>query len=343
MTPNEQNQNVELLDRAIQALRETNIPAEPPFEAVHAVLDAAPDNPRFLHRSFISRHLNSMIKIAAVLIISLGGLSLLFLIQNSSDPQADYARIVEPLLNAQTATCQITVDAAGAPGQSYTTMYQAPGLLRHAAADGAVQIVDLTRGKMLTLTPAKLIAVQLDMPAPPQKQGHLLEIKKALRQAQQDGSTAVHFVEKTQIDGQNLLVYRISQDQMDITLWADADRLQLTRLEAVAKPLNQTEKIVISDFDFNSPLDDSIFRFEIPKYYTTFTLALGRDEPGEDLTAFWNKIKNLSGQQFAHSQNLTTIMGFINPFRNQMLDATDQQQLLQMPIMIPMMKRILIL
>ena len=130
---------------------------------------------------------------------------------------------------------------------------------------------------------------------------------------------------------------------MDITLWANADALQLIRLEAVLKTAGKTEQITIDDFAFDAPLEDSLFSFEIPKYYTAFTLALNTPDSRNDLTDFWKKIKNLSGQQFALSQNLSSIMGLIIPFRNQMLNATEKQQLLQMPIMIPMMKRFLIL
>ncbi|MCP4709592.1 MAG: hypothetical protein GY869_13275, partial [Planctomycetes bacterium] len=216
MTPNEQNQNVELLDKAIQSLRETTIPAEPPFEAVHAVLDAAPDNPLFLQRSFLSRNLNSITKIAAVLIFSLGGLSLLIWMNTLSDPASDYARIVEPLLTAQTTTCHITINTEGVPEQNYSTKLKSPGLIRHTFAGGTEQILDYNQSKMLTLTPANFIAVELEMTSPPQKQGHLLEIKKAIQQAQQDGSLAVHFVEEKQIDNQKLLAYRVSHSQMDI-------------------------------------------------------------------------------------------------------------------------------
>jgi len=343
MTPNEQNQNIDLLDQAIQTLRETPIPAEPPFEAIHAVLAAAPDNPRFLQRSFLSRHLNSITKIAAVLIFTLGGLSLLVWFLNRSDHQSDYARIIEPLLNAQTTSCQVTIHTAGVPVQNYSTMYQAPGLLRHSVSGGAVQIVDVNQGKILTLAPTQLIAVELKMPAPPKKQGHLLEIKKAIHLALQDDSSVVHFVEEKQIDGQTLRAYQISQSQMDITLWADAHTLQLIRLEATSNALDKTEQIVIDDFAFDVPLEDSLFSFEIPKYYTAFTLALNTPDSRNDLTNFWNKIINLSGQQLSHPQNLSSIMGLIIPFRNQMLNATEKQQLLQMPIMIPMLKRLLFL
>ncbi|MCP4708996.1 MAG: hypothetical protein GY869_10250 [Planctomycetes bacterium] len=339
MTPNEQNQNYDLLDKAIQTLRETDIPAEPPFEAVHAVLDAAPDNPRFLHRSFLSHHLNSITKIAAVLIFSLGGLSLLNWMQSLDNPQTQYAGIVEPLLNAQTTTCQVTVNTVGIPEQTYSTQFKAPGLIRHSVEGGAVQIVDFTQGKMLTLTPARLIAVELEMASPLQKQGHLLEIKKAIQQTLQDDSSIVHFVEEKKIDDQTLLAYRVSHSQMDITLWADADTLQLIQLEAISNAMNSIEKIVISDFDFNAPLDDTLFSFDVPNYYTAITLP----DPTEDLTAFWTKIKNLSGQQFTNPQHLTTIMGYINPFRNQIIDPTNNQQLFQMPIMIPVMKRLLFL
>ena len=149
------NHNDDLLDQALQALRETPIPAEPPADTLKAVLAAAPAGTTWTHRL---KNVKRLTKIAAAFILAASIISLIIFSGPQDQSSPDFNRIVQPLLAARTATFKVTFDIEGLPVQTHEGMFMDPAFTRHTGSDNNVLIMDFNQGKMLTLATTQKIA-----------------------------------------------------------------------------------------------------------------------------------------------------------------------------------------
>ena len=316
MTPTEQNHNDDLLDQALQALRETPIPPEPPADTLKAVLAAAPAGTTWAHRL---KNVKRLTKIAAAFILAAGIISLIIIAGHQDQTSPDFNRIVQPLLAARTATFKVTIDTQGLPLETQEGMFMDPALLRQTRPD-TVQIMDLTLGRMLTLTPKQKTAIMVELQNPPPNQFNFLDIKEFLLQAQLDEQAAVEYLGKKLIAGQTARGYLIKQPLLEMTLWAGADNLRPIRLESTMDIEGKRRHVAIHDFAFDVDLDKSLFSLKAPDYYTVFVPASPLSNPF----------------------NIGAVKEFFDPLKKPLKELTDSQQL--PPVMALMaVRRIIIL
>jgi len=108
-----------------------------------------------------------------------------------------FADIVEPFLTARTATFKIRLTGQGVPAQEYDGMFLAPCRMRHTQPGGGTVIVDLEKGKFVTLLPQLKQAVVLELINVPEDPGSLnffQEIRNRILKAKPLDDESVKFL-----------------------------------------------------------------------------------------------------------------------------------------------------
>jgi len=163
-------------------------------------------------------------------------------------------------------------------------------LLRTSTADGYVTVVEATDAgvKGISLVPPtrNYVAFEFSFADPPEDADTgpyvSVETLRALPAA------ADETLGRRQIDGRTLEGFRVTEDDATTTVWLDPKTGELARAElefAHSPGMN----LIMTDFQFDVPLDDSLFSLEPPEGYTPLNEDLQADmaEVGEqDLIAF---------------------------------------------------------
>jgi outer membrane lipoprotein-sorting protein len=224
-----------------------------------------------------------------------------------------YARMVEQLNKARTLTYSVLTktNVESMPTVRTTWAYKDPGYLRTTTADGFVVIFNKTEGKW------KGISIM------PDKMYLELEISNSTGYPSDDPFDNIEKLrslpDKTdeelgiqEIDGVEALGFRVYKDNVTTTVWIAKNSGRLVRVEMnyVNNPVMNT---VMSDFQFNAELDDSLFSLTPPEGYHKIPVQVQADmakATEQDLIAFlqtwakyWSKDgtfpPRISGPEFA--------------------------------------------
>lgn len=190
------------------------------------------------------------------------------------------ADIVQPFLTARTATFKITIEGQGVPSQEFDGMFMAPCRMRHTQPGGGTVIVDLERGKFITLIPQAKQAVVLELTNVPDEPGSLnffQEIRARILKAQPLDDESVEFLGEQQIDGQSAIGYHIQKPGLNGTIWANAKTKIPLRIEITEEPMT----ITMSNIVFDVELDESLFSLDVPEGYRVTILQRDMSEPTE--------------------------------------------------------------
>lgn len=190
------------------------------------------------------------------------------------------ADILQPFLTARTATFKLTISGEGVPRQEYDGMFMEPCRMRHTQPGGGTVIVDLERGKFVTLIPQAMQAVVLEVTNVPEDPGELnffREIRNRILKAQPLDDESVEFLGEQQVDGQLAIGYHIRKAGLDGTVWANAETKMPVRMEIREDPM----VIAMSNIVFNVELDEALFSLEIPQGYSVMTFRRDLSEPAE--------------------------------------------------------------
>ncbi len=166
--------------------------------------------------------------------------------------------------------------------------FKEPGYLRTSTADGYVTVVHASeagvRGLNLVPLQKKYMTFEFtNVPDTPDT-GPYVSVEK-LRALPGQADEALG---RRQIDGRTLEGYQVHETDMTTTVWVDPRTGEPARVEmefAAAPGMD----MVLSDFQFDVTLDDSLFSLEPPAGYEPmgFDLQADMDEVGEkDLIAF---------------------------------------------------------
>jgi len=291
----------DILDQATQALRETPIPPGPPLEVLQSVLDAPSrdiDIARTLGLRFKVQVLKPLLRIAAVLVIAAGviGLfSLMFPSGGNGGSGSAFAEVAERFLNIQTGTYKLTVTLPGQPTQTCTGYFKEPGYMRHEIninSSSIVQLFDMENATMVQLIPGQNLAMQIELQNLPEEKRNLeygnplYECRKYIAEAKENPHVDVKQLADEVIDGRPVLVYRIKPEEgmYFMKVWADpATKLPLQIEISMGQMFGGAEpmEILVHDFEFNVPLEASLFSMEIPAGYQIVPLQMEASEPSE--------------------------------------------------------------
>jgi outer membrane lipoprotein-sorting protein len=204
-----------------------------------------------------------------------------------------FADIVQPILEAQTATFSITISGEGQPGQTADGMFMAPSRMRMTTAEGNVVISDTRQWKIVNLVPAQKQAMVIEVSNVPDdgdvgKFNMFVEIRRRLALAQQLDDESVEYLGERQIDNRSAIGYHVSKPDVAITVWADAATLVPVELTVRPAALSGAT-VAMTNIVFDVDLDESLFSTDVPDGYSAERISIDAAEtarlaatPGEE-------------------------------------------------------------
>ncbi len=181
-----------------------------------------------------------------------------------------YAQVVDLLHNAHTMTFSI-VNQTGVetmPTVRTQIAFKEPGYLRTSTADGFVTIVHASGGEVrgLNLIPLQKKYNTFGFTNAPDVHkpdgGPYVSLEK-LRALPNQADEALG---RKPIDGRTLEGYRVHETDTTTTVWVDPKTGEPARVE-MEFPAAPGMNMILSDFRFDVPLDDSLFSLEPPAEY----------------------------------------------------------------------------
>jgi outer membrane lipoprotein-sorting protein len=230
---------------------------------------------------------NRMMKLAVAAVVALaviGGLSLF----TGGGAGKVYANVVDQLHRAHTLTCS-AVTMTGQeemPTVRVDIAYKDPGYVRTATADGYVTVAQIVGGKIkgISIVPVTRTFVTIEADHLVDNQGNNPWL--ATEQLRALPTQADEALGRQDIEGRALEGFRVHKGDGTTTVWIDPKQGTLARVEmkfANTPGMN----VVLSDFQFDVPLDDSLFRLEPPEGYTPVAVQADASQVTEqDFVAF---------------------------------------------------------
>ena len=216
---------------------------------------------------------NRMMKLAVAAVVALAVILGLSLFTGDGAGKA-YAKVVDQLHQAHTLTFSLLTRTGveSMPTVRIDLAYRDTGHFRSTSADGYVTVLETTatgsRGISLVPPTRSYVVFEIaNAPKDPAKDPWMTIEKLRSLPAQ-----ASKVLGRREVDGRMLDGFVAQEDDATATVWIDPQSGQLVRAElgfAGTPGMN----VILSDFQFDVPLDDSIFSLEPPKDYTPFHVS----------------------------------------------------------------------
>jgi outer membrane lipoprotein-sorting protein len=276
----------ELLDRAVDALLREPVPdglspdrvAQLAAEVRHA---AEPRSPIALTKRIKNMRSSTKIAVAASALIVLVGLTS-WLVPGSGAALA-FGDVAEALTNVQTARWKSTSVVKRPEGQTTKAdeigMFMAPSHERTERTQGGVMSISIIDGqtdKVITLAPAGKIAMVLKLENfPPEAPlgTRFLDLRESALRAKSGEAGKVESLGVKVIDGRRAEGFRLQIGATEVEIWADPKTSLPIRVEQVTSGATEV-RIVMTDFEVDVDLDESLFSLDPPEGYTVQQMQL---------------------------------------------------------------------
>jgi outer membrane lipoprotein-sorting protein len=260
--------------------------------------------PITLQRRIFSMKTTRRITMAAAVCLVVGATLFWLLPRGETLAFADFA---DTFTAIRTATCRITMEVKFPPdqklppgmkltdGKMVTTgkaMFLAP--CRHrmeiempdpmtGKKTTAVQVFDMSQGKMLQFMPSQKMATLMHMENMPKNdprtQQTLFNVREMIANAR-GGQTGmkVESLGEEVVDGRRIAKFSVGNEAMKMKIWADAKTALPTRMEGTMD-MGMSAHMVMDDFRGNEPLDESLFSLAAPEGYKLQELKMDASLP----------------------------------------------------------------
>ena len=237
-----------ILNNVIQAIDEKQKPGA-----------TVPDERRIIMKNSITK-----LAVAAMIIVAiLLGINLLGI----NGAGKVYADIVEQLASARTMTYSILTST---PVESMPTLrsqmvFKEPGLVRTTTPDGYINVIDWTQNRGISILPTKKQYIEFEasnLEHDPDNDNFVVIEKLRTLPFEADETLG-----EREIDGRILEGFRVIKDDMITTIWIDPESAELVRVE-IDYTNSPGMNIIMTDFQFNVELSDSLFSLIPPEDFT---------------------------------------------------------------------------
>ena len=312
MTTNHKNSEPDLLDRATEALRSAAVaPApgsgrfgEPPAHVTASTIEAVerelqtPTGPQRLRdwRSIMIR----TAKLSAAAMVVLGAV-LAAVLLTTGGPALAFADVQKQIEQLRSAQFKADLKLGDQPAMTSTLFVTHGGLVRHEVGrEGqtfATEISDLNQVRSVRLEHASKIArvrrnITLSMPVNP------------LAALQDMPAGEAEMIRRENINGKETVVYRIKGANLmglsgAMTVWVDPQTKLPVKVQAAdeAAPAERQTRMTFYDFQWNPPLDPSLFSLNVPEGYKVVE-DLDMQDPGALIVHGLRAYADLSGGTF---------------------------------------------
>ena len=265
-------QKNDIVDKAMDALRQTPIPPGPPAQIASVTLAAVLENakePETLTTIKRIRTMKRITKFAAAAAIIIVIISLITWITPGDQKSGlAFADVIQPLFTAKNAIYKIVIGPEG-KGPVIQDMVMGSRIRRTFSNMDSVSIIDLKdleTIRVLTLDPKKKKAVYVDVKGlPPQKiLSYLDALRTMITDLQDSPAFVIEELGEKEINGRTAIGFRARHPKVDMTIWADLQTAMPIRIVQKQPQL----QIIMTDFQFNVEMDESLFSMEVPQGYT---------------------------------------------------------------------------
>jgi outer membrane lipoprotein-sorting protein len=302
------------LDAAIDGLRGLPIAAGPDDAFRQGLIEqlANETNLRPIGRTSPTRSLTMRRLSVAACAVLLTSLAAWLVLSSGSSTGSAFARMLELVGNARTVVFKSTVEIPQAWHQMDSkTMIRAPDWVREQMFEGknreeTVIVQNLREMKSLALQPGKKKATLRDMAKLPAG----TRPKNVIEQLREVRESSAVLAGNEKIDGKDTRKFRCDHPTGHYLIWVAADtdlpvRVEMSDASAGTK---DATKITLSDFEWNVPLDESLFTLDVPKGFelVSETPPPSMSDP-KDFIATMRLIVRLNNDQFPEEYNALTV------------------------------------
>jgi anti-sigma factor RsiW len=272
------------------------------------------------HWSWIMRSPIHRVSVAAVFVLAVTGIALLF---HGGGATVAFADFIAPILEAKNARFKVVTEVKGPPVMKVTGQVMALGAARSrqqmqlsipgtSETQEMVMIFDWVRRKSLTLVPKAKTAVVASLENLTEeqiaKQDMFASFRSILLDARNKEGINREALGEREIDGRRVVGFRVHGKGMVVDLWGDPTTGLPVSAE-VTMALTGDTKTTMSDFTFNLQMDESLFSVDPPVGYTVQNINVDVSPPEEqDLITALREYQAFSGGVFPDSIELQKMM-----------------------------------
>ncbi len=270
---------------------------------------------------------NTFTKIAAAILVVAGLLIGLHFAGNPFAATVTFADVIQPILNARTASLDIIVGEQGNQPMIHDDIMGSRIRRTVAGTTGVDIIIDLEHEQLLTIDHGKKTAAYIGLKGLPDLKNYVELLRDTLTRLQAQPGFQVEEHGLRNVDGRDYLVFVASGDNNTITIWADPKTAMPVRIE------QKTPNMVIAcdNLKFDVEFDESLFSMDQPAGYTVQNTG-GIDFSQSSESAFietlriWAEV--FEDGQFPDSISLEDLVKLGPKFQQGMerKDLTEQQQ-----------------
>jgi outer membrane lipoprotein-sorting protein len=244
-----------------------------------------------------------------------------------------FGDFLAPIVDAKSAKFKVTMTNDVQPQEFTATGYfLAPNRIRNEFAAPAQMVTtgDFDRGRMLTLMPDKKQAMIFDIVGKRaddknQSNNFFGNLRKTLADYRAgDKKAQVEELGEKDLDGRRVFGFRLVATGLTQTLWGDVATGHVVRIESTANGPPKSE-VVMLDFEFDIPLDESLFSVDPPADYQSFTVPIDAAPPSEEdfLTSLRRLSDALDGQLPSSLDTPGIAIAFAKLLKNKMPKGSD--------------------
>jgi outer membrane lipoprotein-sorting protein len=238
---------------------------------------------------------------AAVIIFAVGSWGLL------GTGHVSFAEILENVQNAGTVSYKVTFYSSGEVVCTAQVMAMGADHMRLVTEDGKAQVMDIRQRRWLTVGATENRAILRNVAKDFSREAYdpLASLRRAHKS---DGE----FAGQEELDGKLIDVFEVRTKDRTMTVWVDAEVELPVRIEIAGSSTEETTdslgmtEAVLSDFDWDADLDESLFALTVPPGY-----VLVQHDPEasteEDLIDLLRLVAKLSDDTFPGDLNRTAV------------------------------------
>jgi outer membrane lipoprotein-sorting protein len=205
----------------------------------------------------------------------------MFIPGGQSTAQA-FNKLAAAVVEARTAKFQMEIQVEGQPRQKFQAYYLAPGKYRQELT-GMYNVTDLKGGKIVSVIPGQKMVLVMNVRGEPRKQGfhdYFEKLRELLENSKGAKDDEYKPLGKKEIGGKQAVGFQLDSPAATVTLWGDVATGQPVLIESVWSGLPRTET-VMSHFDINVDLQESLFDMKPPAGYKVQSIDVDASQPGE--------------------------------------------------------------
>lgn len=267
-------------------------------------------------------------KLAIAAVVLIGAITLFY---STTFVNPTFAEVIKPLFTAQTIAFDMI---AGQEGQDPVIHDIVKGdIIRRTMTNlpTITMIIDIQAEKMLHLESSEKGAMYIDIKGPLQEgtRSFLKFIRDTLTRVQASPDFQAKELPKKEFDGKTLIGFLSKGPNENITIWADPRTALPVRIEMEIAH----QRMLLKNFQFDIPVDDSLVSMEIPAGYKIRESSMDLNNPTEQdfvkILEFWAKV--ILDGQFPDAIGTQDFMKLIGPLQQKMgQEGVSQEEAMRM-------------